>query len=163
MTEQFNKIPTSDLPSTYQRMHELLSGLFSTETDLIANMANFCAIIKTQFDWHWVGFYLVKKDELVLGPFQGPIACTRISKDKGVCGTSWSKRQTTIVPDVHQFPGHIACSALSNSEIVVPIFYQNEVIGVLDIDSSDFDSFSEVDAHYLEKMMTLLVEKSSHN
>jgi GAF domain-containing protein len=112
--------------------------------------------LKEQFKWLWVGFYLVRNGELVLGPFQGPVACTRIRKGKGVCGTSWAKAETLIVPDVEQFPGHIACSSLSKSEIVVPIIRNAEVIGVLDVDSEAYDQFDETDKHYLEEIVQLI-------
>ena len=113
-----------------------IKGLLEGETDLIANLANVCAALKEQFNWLWIGFYLVKNDELVVGPFQGPVACTRIKKGRGVCGTSWAERKTIIVDDVEKFPGHIACSSLSKSEIVIPVFKDDEVIGVLDVDSA---------------------------
>lgn len=126
------------------------------ETDLIANLANVAAALKQTFGFFWVGFYLVKEDELVLGPFQGPIACTRIRLGKGVCGTAWKEGRTLIVPDVEQFPGHIACSSDSKSEIVVPVLQQGEVIGVLDIDSNELDSFDTIDARYLEEICTYI-------
>jgi len=128
-------------------------ALTSYETDLIANLGNVAAALKEQFGWFWVGFYLVKEDELVLGPFQGPVACTRIRKGKGVCGTSWEQAQTIIVPDVEKFPGHIACSSLSRSEIVVPLLRNGEVIGVLDVDSADYNQFDETDQKYLEQIV----------
>jgi L-methionine (R)-S-oxide reductase len=130
-----------------------ITALISYETDLIANLGNIVAALKEQFGWFWVGFYLVKDDELVLAPFQGPVACTRIKKGKGVCGTSWAEAQTIIVPDVDQFPGHIACSSLSKSEIVIPIVRNGEVIGVLDVDSSEYNCFDEIDKEYLEKIV----------
>src|SRR6186997_267698 len=133
-----------------------IKGLLEGEPDLIANLANITGALKEQFNWLWVGFYLVKNDELVLGPFQGPVACTRIKKGKGVCGTSWEKAQTIIVPDVEKFPGHIACSSLSRSEIVVPVIRNNEVIAVLDADSEESNHFDEVDRIYLEKIMELI-------
>ncbi len=133
-----------------------LKGLLEGEPDLVANMANITAALKEQFGWLWVGFYLVKKDELVLGPFQGPIACTRIKKGRGVCGTSWANATTLIVPDVEKFPGHIACSSLSRSEIVVPIIRNNVVVGVLDVDSEALDQFDETDQQYLEAVVNLL-------
>ena len=133
-----------------------LKGLLEGEPDLVANMANITAALKEQFGWLWVGFYLVKKDELVLGPFQGPIACTRIKKGRGVCGTSWATATTLIVPDVEKFPGHIACSSLSRSEIVVPIIRNNVVVAVLDVDSEALDQFDETDQQYLEAVVNLL-------
>jgi L-methionine (R)-S-oxide reductase len=128
-------------------------ALIEGEEDIIANLANITGALKEQFDWLWVGFYLVKKDELVLGPFQGPVACTRIRKGKGVCGTSWQKAETIIVPDVEAFPGHIACSSSSKSEIVVPVIRDGKVIAVLDVDSSYLNHFDEVDQHYLEQLI----------
>ena len=133
-----------------------IKGLISGEKNLIANLANITASLKQQFNFFWVGFYLVDDQELVLGPFQGPIACTRIKKGKGVCGTSWEKEQTIIVPDVEAFPGHIACSSLSKSEIVLPLFQSNKIIGVLDVDSDQYNSFDDVDAKYLNEILLLL-------
>ena len=144
----------------YERILGSAQALLSGETDLVANLANVCALIKTEFDFWWVGFYVVKNDELVLGPFQGPVACTRIAKGKGVCGTSWAKAVSIVVPDVHQFEGHIACSAASNSEIVVPLVHGDEVWGVLDIDSTEFGSFDETDRIYLEKIVGLIFRSS---
>ena len=140
----------------YESLIPQIKGLLEGEPDLIANLANVTGALKEQFNWLWIGFYLVKKDELVLGPFQGPVACTRIRKGKGVCGTSWEKAETLIVPDVEKFPGHIACSSLSKSEIVVPIIRNNDVIGVLDIDSSELIQFDETDQHYLEAIVRLI-------
>jgi GAF domain-containing protein len=119
-------------------------------------MANVAAALKEQFGWFWVGFYVVKNGELVLGPFQGPVACTRIQKGRGVCGASWQQAKTLIVPDVEKFPGHIACSSLSKSEIVVPIFKDNEVIAVLDVDSNTYDTYDETDQRYLEEIVKLV-------
>ncbi|MCF8213568.1 MAG: GAF domain-containing protein [Chitinophagaceae bacterium] len=133
-----------------------IKGLLNGETDLVANLANIAAALKEQFHFFWVGFYLVKADELVLGPFQGPVACTRIRKGRGVCGTSWSQATTIIVPDVEKFPGHIACSSISKSEIVVPLFKNNEVWGVLDVDSDQYNSFDETDARFLQEIVTLI-------
>ena len=130
-----------------------VKGLITGEPDLIANLANIAAALKEQFGWLWVGFYLVKEDELVLGPFQGPVACTRIRKGRGVCGSSWADAKTLIVPDVEKFPGHIACSSLSRSEIVVPIIKHGIVLGVLDADSADLDTYDEIDQRYLEEMV----------
>lgn len=140
----------------YQSLLPQIKGLLEGENDLIANLANVCAALKEQFNWLWVGFYLVKEDQLVLGPFQGPVACTRIRKGKGVCGTSWEKKQTLIVPDVEAFPGHIACSSLSKSEIVVPLIRNSEVVAVLDVDSDQSDQFDETDQNYLEKIIALI-------
>lgn len=140
----------------YQSLLPQIKGLLDGEPDLIANLANVVAALKEQFGWLWVGFYLVKQDKLVLGPFQGPVACTRIRKGKGVCGTSWAKAETLIVPDVEQFPGHIACSSLSKSEIVVPVIHNNEVIAVLDVDSIEPDEFDATDKQYLEEIISLI-------
>ena len=133
-----------------------IKGLVSGEPDLVANLANIAAALKEQFDFFWVGFYLVKEEELVLGPFQGPVACTRIRKGRGVCGTSWSQGNTIIVPDVEKFPGHIACSSISKSEIVVPLLKNNKVWGVLDVDSDQYNSFDEKDAQFLEEIVLLI-------
>jgi len=137
----------------YTSLLPQIRALMEGETDLVANLANFAAALKEQFDWLWIGFYLVKGDQLVVGPFQGPVACTRIRKGKGVCGASWEKAQTLIVPDVEAFPGHIACSSLSRSEIVLPLFNKGEVIGVLDIDSQQLNDFDEEDQRWLEEMI----------
>ena len=144
---------------TLAKVHGVLSG----ETDFVANMANVAAILKSDFDFWWVGFYLIKNNQLVLGPFQGPVACTRIDFGKGVCGSSWKRKETIIVADVHLFEGHIACSEYSNSEIVIPLKKHNEMIGILDIDSTKFNNFDEVDAAFLEKMMNHLTESSTIN
>lgn len=133
-----------------------ISGLLNGETDLVANLANIAGALKEQFGFFWVGFYLVKDEELVLGPFQGPVACTRIKKGRGVCGTAWEKAETIIVPDVEQFPGHIACSSLSKSEIVLPLLQLKNVVGILDVDSSELNSFDHVDAKYLQKIIDLI-------
>jgi len=140
----------------YQSIYPQIQALLEGEPDLIANLANTVAALKEQFGWLWVGFYLVKKEELVLGPFQGPVACTRIRKGKGVCGTSWAEAKTLIVPDVEAFPGHIACSSLSKSEIVIPIIRNKEVIAVLDVDSSEYGHFDINDQEWLEKFTDLL-------
>lgn len=140
----------------YEALIPQIKGLLSGEPNLIANLANTAAALKEQFGWFWVGFYLVEKDELVLGPFQGPVACTRIRKGRGVCGSSWEQAKTLIVPDVEKFPGHIACSSLSKSEIVVPLFKDGNIWGVLDVDSSDYNQFDETDQHYLEQIIGLL-------
>lgn len=150
------QIVTGTKSEQYDALLPQIKGLLEGENDLIANLANISAALKEQFKWLWVGFYLVRNGELVLGPFQGPVACTRIRKGKGVCGTSWSKAETLIVPDVEQFPGHIACSSLSKSEIVVPIVRNAEVIGVLDVDSEAYDQFDETDRHYLEQIVNLI-------
>ncbi|OIR12792.1 free methionine-R-sulfoxide reductase [mine drainage metagenome] len=140
----------------YQSLLPQIKGLLEGEPDLIANLANVAAALKEQFNWFWVGFYLVKNDELVLGPFQGPVACTRIKKGRGVCGTSWQQEKTLIVDDVEKFPGHIACSSLSKSEIVVPLIKDKIVVGVLDIDSDSLNSFDETDKNYLEEIVQLI-------
>jgi len=140
----------------YESLLPQIKALLEGEPDLIANLANITGALKEQFNWLWVGFYLVKNDELVLGPFQGPVACTRIKKGRGVCGTSWAKAQTLIVPNVEKFPGHIACSGLSRSEIVVPIIRNNKVIGVLDVDSIEPDQFNNIDQDYLEQIIELI-------
>lgn len=150
-------INAGDKEEKYRELLPQIHALVSTETDMVANLANISAALKQTFGFFWVGFYLVKDDELVLGPFQGPIACTRIRLGRGVCGTAWKESRTLIVPDVEQFPGHIACSSDSKSEIVVPIKKQDVVIGVLDIDSDTLDSFDDVDARYLEEICTYLV------
>ena len=140
----------------YQALLQEVEALTETETDDIANMANIAAAIHAKMGFHWTGFYRVVGEELVLGPFQGPVACTRIRFGRGVCGTAWKEGRTLIVPDVEQFPGHIACSALSRSEIVIPIFRNGVVWGELDIDSAETDSFDAVDEHYLSRILTPL-------
>ncbi|MFY8089732.1 MAG: GAF domain-containing protein [Chitinophagaceae bacterium] len=140
----------------YQSLIPQIQGLLTGEDDLIANLANVCAALKEQFNWLWVGFYMVKNDELVLAPFQGPVACTRIKKGRGVCGAAWQQAVTLIVPNVEAFPGHIACSSLSKSEIVVPLFKNKEVVGVLDVDSVELNTYDEVDKLYLEKIVALI-------
>jgi GAF domain-containing protein len=140
----------------YTSLLPQIRALVAGETDGIANLANIAAALKEQFGWLWVGFYLVKNNELVVGPFQGPVACTRIRKGKGVCGTSWERAETLIVPDVEAFPGHIACSSLSRSEIVVPIFHHGEVAGVLDIDSMELNDFDAEDQRWLEEVVKLI-------
>lgn len=140
----------------YQEIYKQIESVVGGETDQIANMANTAALLHEAFGFWWTGFYIVKGGQLVLGPFQGPVACTRIGFGKGVCGTSWSRRETIVVPNVHEFPGHIACSSLSQSEIVVPMFRDNEVYAVLDIDSKEFSTFDETDKDWLEKIVRLL-------
>ena len=150
-------ISAADRAGKYQELLPQLRGLLGGESDLIANLANTAAAIHQTFGFHWVGFYLVKDSELVLGPFQGPVACTRIGFGKGVCGTAWKENQTQLVPDVDLFPGHIACSSLSRSEIVVPLRnMKGEVIAVLDVDSSLLNDFSEEDCGYLEEICALI-------
>jgi len=142
----------------YKRFNQQLEALLQGEEDMIANLANFSALYYEIFSPHWVGFYLVKKNELVLGPFQGPVACTRIAFGKGVCGVAWKENMPQIVDNVHEFEGHIACSAQSNSEIVLPLYKNQDVLGVFDIDSTKFAHFDGVDNAYLEKALTLLAE-----
>ena len=149
-------IKEGDKEQQYQTLFPQIEALLAGETDMTANMANVAAALKQTFDFFWVGFYVVKEDMLVLAPFQGPIACTRIRHGKGVCGTAWKEAKTLIVPDVELFPGHIACNAASRSEIVVPVIREGKVIAVLDIDSDKPDSFDEVDANYLERICGLL-------
>ena len=140
----------------YQELYNQIRSVVGDETDLIANMANTAALLHHEFGFWWTGFYMVRDNHLVLGPFQGPVACTRIGFGKGVCGTSWQRRETVIVPDVHEFPGHIACSSLSRSEIVVPMFHNDEVYAVLDIDSKELSTFDETDKEWLERIVALL-------
>ncbi len=147
------KIAAGSREEQYRSLVPQIRALTEGETDFIANLANISAALKEQFGFFWVGFYLVKGDELVLGPFQGPVACTRIAMGKGVCGSAWKEGKTLIVPDVDAFPGHIACSSLSRSEIVVPFFRGNEVAGVLDVDSEHLNFFDETDRKYLEEIV----------
>ena len=140
----------------YQGLYKQLQSLLSGEDDQIANMANMAALIHETFGFWWTGFYIVKDEQLVLGPFQGPIACTRIPYGKGVCGTAWQRQETIVVPDVEEFPGHIACSSLSRSEIVVPIFRDTSVYAVLDIDSKELATIDDIDKEWLEKTVKLL-------
>jgi GAF domain-containing protein len=156
MAEDLNIITNVDKAEQYQSLIPQIKGLVTGETDLIANLANISAALKEQFGWLWIGFYLVKGDELVLGPFQGPVACTRIRKGRGVCGTAWAQCETIIVPDVEAFPGHIACSSASRSEIVLPLLKDGEVLGVLDVDSVSLNEFDEVDAKYLSEIIALI-------
>jgi len=160
-------IITGSKAEIYQSLIPQIKALLEGEPDPVANLANICAALKEQFGWLWVGFYLVKpgaknsaETELVLGPFQGPVACTRIKKGRGVCGAAWQNAETLIVPDVEKFPGHIACSSLSRSEIVIPMIWNNEVAGVLDVDSEDLDQFDETDKKYLEEIIAILAPVS---
>ena len=146
-------ISTGSKTQQYEALLPQIKGLLDGEEDLVANLANVAAALKEQFGWLWVGFYLVKGGELVLGPFQGPVACTRIRRGRGVCGAAWQQAQTLIVPDVEKFPGHIACSSLSRSEIVIPIFKNDDVVAVLDVDSVDLNTFDETDKRYLEAIV----------
>lgn len=151
------KVTSSTKEEIYKEIIPQIEAILNGETDLIANTSNFCAMLKEAFDFWWVGFYFVKQtrdsQQLVLGPFQGPLACTRINYGKGVCGTAWKQKQTIIVPNVDEFPGHIACSSLSKSEIVVPVVRNGEVVAVLDIDSKDLNTFSFTDKEYLEDIL----------
>jgi L-methionine (R)-S-oxide reductase len=156
MAEDLTIVSSSDKKEQYLSLIPQIEALLHGEADLVANLANVSAALKEQFKWFWVGFYLVKGDELVLGPFQGPVACTRIAEGKGVCGAAWEQAKTLIVPDVEAFPGHITCSSLSRSEIVIPIFYNNQIVGVLDVDSEELDQFDQTDAQYLEQIVKLL-------
>lgn len=156
MAEDLNITRTGTKAEQYQSLIPQIEALLFGETDQIANLANVCAALKEQFGWFWVGFYLVKGEELVLGPFQGPVACTRIKKGKGVCGASWAQAETLIVPDVDQFPGHIACASASKSEIVLPLYQDGNIIGVLDVDSEYLAHFDEVDGQYLQQIVQLL-------
>jgi len=156
MAEDLQIIQSTDKAEQYQSLLPQIEGLLYGETDLVANMANVCAALKEQFKWFWVGFYLVKNGELVLGPFQGPVACTRIALGRGVCGAAWQQAKTLVVPDVDAFPGHIACSSFSRSEIVLPIFKNGEVAGVLDVDSEELSKFDEIDARYLQEVIGLI-------
>lgn len=140
----------------YKLIYQKVEAMVSEESDPIANMANVSALLHETFGWWWTGFYRVDGESLVLGPFHGPVACTRIPYGRGVCGTAWKRRETIVVPDVEQFPGHIACSSLSRSEIVVPIFKGDAVVGVLDIDSKELSAFDRTDAFWLEKIVALL-------
>jgi GAF domain-containing protein len=156
MAEQIHISKGLTKKEKYEALYPQLEALLSAETDIVANMANFAAALKEIFDFFWVGFYVVKNDELILAPFQGPVACTRIRFGKGVCGTSWARKQTIVVPDVEQFPGHIACSSLSRSEIVVPVIKDDKVVAVLDVDSNELSAFDNDDAKYLEEIVRLL-------
>lgn len=146
-------VATGSKAEQYQDLIPQIKGLITGEPDVVANLANIAAALKEQFKWWWVGFYLVKENELVLGPFQGPVACTRIALGRGVCGAAWKEAKTLIVPDVEQFPGHIACSSLSRSEIVVPVIRNGQVVAVLDVDSEYLNHFDETDRQYLEEIV----------
>ena len=155
MAEELN-IASGTKEEIYQSLLPQIKGLITGEEDIVANTANVCAALQATFNWLWVGFYFVKNDQLVLGPFQGPIACTRIFKGKGVCGTAWEESKTLVVEDVDAFPGHIACSSDSKSEIVVPIIKNNKVLAVLDVDSAQLSHFDDVDRRYLEELALCL-------
>ena len=149
-------ITKGDKKTQYESLLPQIQGLLSGETNLIANLGNIAAALKEQFNWLWVGFYWIQEDELVLGPFQGPVACTRIKKGRGVCGTSWEKETTIIVEDVEKFTGHISCSSASRSEIVVPVFQNGQIVGVLDVDSTELAHFDTIDQTYLEEIVGFL-------
>ena len=156
MAEELVISNSTDKRELYESLIPQIEGLISSEEDQTANLANISSALKYGLGFFWVGFYLVKNDELVLGPFQGPIACTRIQKGKGVCGSSWEKAETIIVPNVDEFPGHIACSSDSKSEIVVPVIQDGKVVMILDVDSDKVNSFDEIDKEYLEKLVALI-------
>ncbi|HEX8658791.1 MAG TPA: GAF domain-containing protein [Hymenobacter sp.] len=155
MAENLTLDTTLTKAEQYQQLLPQIAALTTGEPDLTANLANAAAALRQAFGFFWVGFYLVKGDELVLGPFQGPIACTRIRQGKGVCGTSWARAETIVVPDVEAFPGHIACSSASKSEIVVPILKEGRVVAVLDVDSDQLNDFNHDDQVALEQLMQL--------
>lgn len=146
----------SNKAEKYEQLLPQLEALTSGETDRVANLSNTMAALKEVFNFFWVGAYLVKEEQLVLGPFQGPVACTRIAFNRGVCGASYTRRETILVPDVEAFPGHIACSSASKSEIVVPVFKNGEVVMVLDVDSDKLNDFDETDKLYLEQLAVLM-------
>ena len=156
MAEELIISASNSKAERYQTLIPQLNALIADEKDIIANLANIAAALKQTMDFFWVGFYLVKEDQLVLGPFQGPIACTRIHLGKGVCGTSWKEKRTVVVPDVELFPGHIACSSASKSEIVLPALKNGAVALVLDVDSDALNDFDETDVQALEKVMRLI-------
>ena len=156
MSHTFQIPPSLSKEQSYNDLLKNAQQLIDNQVDIIANMANVCRLIYDYFPHHWIGFYRVIDSQLMLGPYNGPIACTTIARGKGVCGTAWQTQKTQIVADVHQFPGHIACSALSNSEIVVPCFKNGAVVAVLDIDSEQFDAFDEIDRTNLEQLVSLL-------
>lgn len=150
------KITATTKEEKYRELVPQIEALVSGEKDVIANLANVCAALKYGMDFFWVGFYIVEENELVLGPFQGPVACTRIQKGKGVCGKAWEKGETIIVEDVDKFPGHISCSSLSKSEIVIPIYNGREIISVLDVDSDKISTFDKTDEVWLKKILELI-------
>ena len=156
MAETIYVRPEADKEEKYKELMPQLAALVGSETDEVANMANLSAALKQAFGFFWVGFYRVVGEELVLGPFQGPVACTRIRRGKGVCGTAWAEGRTIVVEDVEQFPGHIACSSESKSEIVVPVVREGQIVGVLDIDSDCLRTFDAIDASRLEEIVRLL-------
>lgn len=157
MAEEIIVSNESSKADKYKELLPQLKSLLQAETDVIANMGNVAAALKEVFGFFWVGFYIVRDDQLVIGPFQGPIACTRISFGKGVCGTAWKKEEAIIVPDVDRFPGHISCSSLSKSEIVIPVFHNGKVAAILDVDSEFLDHFDEADEKYLSEIVELIL------
>ena len=156
MAEDLTIINSISKEEQYKSLLPQIKGLITGETDQIANLANITAALKEPFKWFWVGFYLVKGEELVLGPFQGPVACSRIRKGKGVCGSSWERSKVLIVDDVDEFPGHIACAAASRSEIVLPLYKDEQIVGVLDVDSEHLAHFDQTDAKYLQQILEFL-------
>ena len=156
---EFIEPKNKNIEKKYISLIKQIDSLISDENDIIGILSNVSAALFQTFNWLWVGFYIVKNNELVLGPFQGPVACFRIKKGDGVCGTTWAKRKTIIVPDVEKFPGHIACSSESKSEIVLPIFKKERTFGVLDIDSNKINSFNEIDEKYLKQIISLIEKK----
>lgn len=157
MAEDLTITPCASKEEKYNALIPQIRSLTGGETDLTANLANIAAALHQTFGWWWIGFYLVKNEELVLGPFQGPVACTRIRYGRGVCGTAWKEQKSMLVPDVNAFPGHIACSSLSVAEIVVPVFdTQGKVAGVLDVDSEKFDVLDETDVKFLEEISAII-------
>jgi L-methionine (R)-S-oxide reductase len=156
MAEELIIAAAADKKTKYETLLPQIESLVADEKDVVANLSNIAAALKQTMDFFWVGFYLVKENQLVLGPFQGPIACTRINFGKGVCGTSWKEKKTILVPDVEAFPGHIACSSASKSEIVLPAFKNNEVALVLDVDSDKRNDFDSIDQHALEQLMKII-------
>lgn len=162
MAENIHFTAQADREQRYLEILPQIEALIAGETDLTANLANICAVLRETFGFFWVGFYLVKADELVLGPFQGPLACTRIQLGKGVCGTAWQTKKNQLVADVDAFPGHIACSSASRSEVVIPVLNQGKVTMVLDVDSDKLDDFDEIDVSYLEKLAALITKQHPH-
>lgn len=158
METTFSQFSTLPKEERYEQVLPLIKSLIKGEEDPVTLLANTCAALKEVFGWFWVGFYMVKDGQLHLGPFQGPVACTRIAKGRGVCGAAWEKAETMVVEDVDAFPGHIACSSLSRSEIVVPLIRKGEVLGVLDIDSEKLATFNAIDKRFLEELMAFAAE-----
>lgn len=155
MSENLLKIQGS-LEEQYNGLIPQIEAIIYGESNMIANMANIVAVLKSQFNWFWIGFYIVNDDELIVGPYQGPLACTRIKKGRGVCGKSWEDKTPIVVKDVNAFPDHIACSSISKSEIVIPLFKSNSVIAILDVDSEEEDYFNDIDLKYLTKIAEMI-------